>query len=877
MNYSAVLMGLLLSGLTLSNIHPAIAQVPTATNVGNVSANFDSLVQQGRNFYEFGKFLEAANAWKEAASAFAQAGDQLNQAMVLSNLSLAYQQLGQWSDAENAIASSLKLLGNPTNQNDYLKVLAQALNNQGSLQLAKGQAEQAVTTWVQAAKTYQQAGDQLGTIRAKINQSQAFLVLGLYRRALDTLQDVNKSLQSLPDSRIKAAGMRSLGNSFRLVGNLDQSKQILQQSLAVAERLRSPEDIAEALFSLGNTARAQQDNQAALAYYQQTINTSTSSITPLQAQLNQLSLLIQTQQISAATALSSSVQQSITKLPPSRNVVDAKINLAQSLMKLADNQQTSARITQTKQNQQQTTDTWFQADQNTIPNRPNYREIAQLLATAVQQANSLDDPRAESYALGQLGTVYENTRQFSDAIKLTEQALLKAQSINAPDIAYRWQWQLGRLLKAQKDTKGAIASYTEAVNNLQSLRTDLVAINSNVQFSFRESVEPVYRELVGLLLQSQPGVQPSQENLIAARKVIESLQLAELANFFRENCLTAKPVQIDQVDKSAAVVYPIILEDSLEVVLSLPGKPLLHYSTQIPRQEVETTLDRMRKAVVTRSSRAYLSTGSKIYDWLVKPAVADLTKGQIKTLVFVLDGRFANVPMAALYDGKQFLLEKYAIALTPSLQLFDPKPLEEKKLQALIAGISQARQKFSALPNVTDELATISSEVPTKVLLNQDFTSTALKNQLSSSGFSIVHLATHGQFSSQADQTFLLTWDETFNVNELNSLLRSREQAGSGAIELLVLSACQTAAGDKRAALGLAGVAVRAGARSTLATLWFVSDEGTTELMTEFYRELDASVTKAEALRRAQLRLLKDPALNHPYYWAPYVMVGNWL
>jgi tetratricopeptide (TPR) repeat protein len=200
-----------------------------------------------------------------------------------------------------------------------------------------------------------------------------------------------------------------------------------------------------------------------------------------------------------------------------------------------------------------------------------------LLATAVQQSRSLSDKRAESYALGQLGEVYEHgqlgevyeqTQQLKAAIDLTQQALLLAQSINASDIAYRWQWQLGRLLKAQGDPKSAIAAYTEAVNNLQSLRTDLVAINSNVQFSFRESIEPVYRQLVGLLLESEVGSQPSQSNLIAARKVIESLQLAELANFFRENCLTAKPVQIDQIDPQAAVIYPIILEDRLEVVVS---------------------------------------------------------------------------------------------------------------------------------------------------------------------------------------------------------------------------------------------------------------------------------------------------------------------
>lgn len=159
-------------------------------------------------------------------------------------------------------------------------------------------------------------------------------------------------------------------------------------------------------------------------------------------------------------------------------------------------------------------------------------EIAQALATAVQQARSLQDRHTESYALGVLGSVYEQTQQWSDAQNLTQQALFIAQAIDAKDIAYRWQWQLGRLLKARGDIKSAIAAYTEAVNNLQSLRYDLVAINPEAQFSFREEVEPVYRSLVELLLQPQGNSQPSQENLQTARETIESLQLAELDNSF---------------------------------------------------------------------------------------------------------------------------------------------------------------------------------------------------------------------------------------------------------------------------------------------------------------------------------------------------------
>ncbi len=237
--------------------------------------------------------------------------------------------------------------------------------------------------------------------------------------------------------------------------------------------------------------------------------------------------------------------------------------------------------------------------------------------------------------------------------------------------------------------------------------------------------------------------------------------------------------------------------------------------------------------------------------------------------------------MAVLNDGKQFLVEKYAIALTPGLQLLDAKkPLPRVQLSALKGGLSQARDKFPALRYVQTELTEILTEakVGGAELLNENFTSAAIQKGIDSVPFPIVHLATHGQFSSNADETFLLVWDKRLNVNELNSLLRSREEGGKGAVELLVLSACQTAVGDKRAVLGLAGVAVKAGARSTVATLWFVSNEATAKLMTQFYRELsETTITKAEALRRAQVSLLKNSEYQTPIYWAPYVMVGNWL
>lgn len=890
-----------LTALVYVPVTSAIA--PPGTN--QVSANPQTLLQQGKAFYDAGQFAEAVTVLQQAANAFKVQGKQLQQAIALTNLALAYQQLGQWSEAQDAITSSLQLLQN-ANKTDPLKVKGAALDVQGQLYLAQGQPESALESFSLAATTYTQAGDDSGVIRSHVNQAQALQANGFYRRALDALQEVRETLHSLPDSSLKATGLRSLGNALRLVGSLDESENVLKESLAVAQRYgamrqaaptQSFQDTSAALLSLGNTARAKADIPAALNYYQQAAAVPTSPTTRVQAQLNQLSLLVEAGQFLDAQRLSSEIQPLMAELPTSRASVEARINFARSLMKLRDREDVQ---------------TFHQS-----VSRASL--VAQQLSTAVQQAQIIQDPRAESYALGELGALYEQTEQLGAAQEMTQQALLVAQSINAPDIAYRWQWQLGRVLSQRGNVEDAIAAYTAAVETLQSLRGDLVSINPDVQFSFRESVEPVYRELVNLLLQPQA----KQDNLAEARLQIEALQQAELINFFREDCLNAIPIQIDQVDQQAAVIYPIVLKDRLEVVLSLPKQPLRHYATVLPEAEVKDVFRQLREtltplsvnpqpnrgseiedtetdptrslAVLARDDcrslgvegrecvtppvpQDYLPLAQQVYDWLIQPAEQDIAASEAKTLVFVLDSPMLNLPMAILHDGEQFLIENYAIAYTPGLQLIDPKPLTRGQLSALTGGLTEERQGFPALPFVGKELEDIKAEIPGELLLDEQFTSPAIESEIDAVPFPVIHLATHGQFSSKAEDTFILTWDDRLNIKQLNTLLQSRETGNKGAIELLVLSACQTAAGDERAALGLAGVAVRAGARSTLATLWFVNDQATAELMTRFYRELgDTTITKAEALRRAQVSLLKESQYQQPRLWAPYVLVGNWL
>jgi CHAT domain-containing protein/tetratricopeptide (TPR) repeat protein len=836
--------------------HPAIAVKPE-TVIPAIAADSPSprnaavQMDTGRQHYSAGQFNEAVQSWQQARQSYQTQGDRLNQALSLSYLSLAYQGLGNWPQAEQSIQASLDLLQASKGDRATTAILALALNTQGQLQLAQGQTEAALATWEMAEKAYSQVPDVAGTLGSQINQAQALQNLGLYRRAQSLLERSRQQLKDQPPSAVKISGLQNLGNVLQIVGDLTNAKAVLQESLEIAQQLNLPADVSTSLFSLGNTLRAAQDIPAALQFYQQAATTAPTPIARLEAQVNQLSLLIDTQKAADAEALQQQIATQLPTLPPSRTGIYVQVNWATSVLR----------------GHQRGMD----------QNQPSLRAIADQLTTAVQQARQLQDARAESFALGHLGSLYEQTGQWAEAEKLTQQALREAQDINAADIAYRWQWQLGRIFNQEENRGAAITAYNESVNLLKSLRRDLIAMSPDVQFSFRESVEPVYRELVTLLVQPET---PTQQELQHAREVIEGLQQAELENFLRSACLDIRLSDVDKADPAAAIIYPIILPDRLTVITALPGQPLRVHNTSVPKAKIEATVEKTLESLNPLfSDEERLQLSRQLYDWLIRPMAADLAKSPVKTLVFVLDGALRNLPMAALYDGKRYLIESYGVAITPGLQLLGPQEsLAKGKFQALIGALTEARQGFAALPGVAVESEKIAAKVVSNVLLNKSFTQKELQEKIQTSASPIVHLATHGQFSSDLEKTFILTWDNRLTIEGVKNSLKSRAETNQNPIELLVLSACETAEGDKRAALGLAGLAVRSGARSTLASLWAVNDASTTELMVRFYQSLtQKGLNKAESLRQGQLELLKTDQYSHPFYWAPFILVGNWL
>ena len=910
------------------------------------------LVDRAQGNYVIGNYQRAVDNLQQALDSLTSSEDLLIRTIALSNLSLTYQALRDWPNAQQAIEESLTILGfnldtfevNASLDEQNLRILAPTLDIYGHFWQNLGNPNQASIVWQHASEIYTQLNEEIGWLNSQINQLQALQAIGLYQQAAKLADSLDNRFQVLPDALVKSRGLRSFGEALRNIGELNTSREKLSESLAITQVLDLPEwekthELSAIYLSLGNTHKALGDREKerqiyvnrqgvlpwqctplkealpdeAIAqyqaakqnyanaesvverlYYENPERLSAENITYLSARLNRLAILLEQNELRGNTQqLWHGIHSQLLDLPPSRSTIYAQIDLAKkgSCLKQRANQESIS-----------------------------WEDIIALSKTAVDKARKIQDDRAESYALGNLGGLYElfnwlenensqslktnlSTPWYTAAQALTEEALVVAQPSIYPDIAYQWQWQLGRLKKTQGSTEDAISFYEQSVETLEMVRGDLLTIASDVQFSFRDNVEPVYRELVDLLLSR--SADPSQKELRTVIDLIDNLQLAELENFLQ--CSLPEAILTEQaVDPHAAIFYPIILRDRLEMILSLPNgasnEPTLirRVATTLPGQssgqefeiEFEETIQELQDKL-RRASRinAVKTLSDPIYQILVKPFEteldidSELVDSEIHTLVFASDGILRNLPMPVLYDAQRdrYLLERYAIAIAPSVKLLQPEPLP-RNVSVLVAGSDQAQAHpfepypFPALSFVKPEIEAIQALFPSGELFNAEFNKRALQSELNSSNYSIVHIATHGEFSSDPQKTFIITSEAPLFAKDIDLLLRS--QGGTnGDVKLLVLSACQTATGDNRAVLGLAGLTVRAGSGSTLATLWSVDDESAAQLIEQFYTELKThpDITRAEALRRAQVKLLKNPDWLAPRHWAPYILVGNWL
>ncbi|WP_371117942.1 CHAT domain-containing protein [Microcoleus sp.] len=950
-----------------------LAVIPGNLGMGNESRSPQIWQNLARTSYASGEFAEAAKYWRQAVAGFEVGGDWLNQAIALSNLSLTYQQLGDWKEANSAIGKSRSLLPEESRVKSQaeLKAIAQILDIQSNGQWEQGQINLALKTGQQATNIYVKLKDNLGWKRSLIAQIKTLQELGLYQQACqaiipviesnnsenftipsqDCQQLITKKLEPIKKSRavtnatrslsqngirslsevevslknIQITGARLLGDVWRQLGYLKESQQLLEEVEQVVTQQESPQEQALVLLSLGDTYQALGNRNKFLSelkqseeYYQKARDSygksalvaANNSFVKVQAQLNLLSVLVDPKIELAVNAkeiekLRLEIWSQLSKLPPSHKLVYAEVNLMNSFVDLKKRLETPNHVSNSSKVNSEKIVNYCLPNSAIVAESAlgniesvSWGEAGRLGAKAIALARDLGDFRATAYALGNLGTVYEKNQQWLEAQQCTEQALLLSQNVqlNAPDLAYQWQWQLGRIrwLGEAKDVKGAIGAYTAAFNTLQSLRNDFVPISRDGQFDFRDKIEPVYRELVDLLLQ---GNKPSPENLKQARNVIEALQVAELDNFFRDGCVVVnKPEEIDKIadkyDPTAAVIHAIILPNRLAIILKLPGKKDLEYRESYqPNTLVKNTIKNLQTYLIQPGNTPeVLAESKKLYKWLIQPIESLLESDRdVKTLVFILDRPLQGIPMGSLYDERsdQYLMEKdYALALVPGLQLLEPKPwnqVKSSKLKVLLGGVDLPQtlegQNFEKIQKLLEELDGVGKNISiSKRFLNENFTLTNLQQELALANIPILHIKTHGQFSSDPEKTFLVGFGTLLKSNDLDKLIKRGNKQDVRVIELLVLSACKTAQGDDRAVLGLSGVAIRAGARSTISSLWVAEDAVNTKIIVRFYEELrQPGMTRAKALHNAQKAYFQAKEDQEPHFWAPYIIVGNWL
>lgn len=588
-----------------------------------------------------------------------------------------------------------------------------------------------------------------------------------------------------------------------------------------------------------------------------------------------------------------------------------------------------------------------------------------LLQQASALAETLGNNRLKAFASGEIGHYYECSGNYSTALEVTREARLAASGdlVIALDTLYLWQWQTGRIHAALGEMQEATSFYSQAAENLDQLRDEILASNQTLQFDFRDAVAPVYRELaeiqlaqvpeitLGIALKSEVGsgslaksdfggrvvgdvadrdgafgdsaaisqttaqndtqMMAAQANIRNALGIIDSLQLAELQNYFGSDCvvpvgdqrldevLTQATASGEAVDADTALISTIIFPQRTAVILTLPNQlARVHFIEVVENDFREQILDFRDSLEDVKSARLNYNTrlSEDLYQELIAPFEGDLDASNIRTLLFVHDGILRNVPMAALYDGEQYLIERFAIAIAPSLQIPQIGTRETVPLRALVLGLSEVSKvdsnSLNALPAVKEEAADVARLLPgSEILLNEALTKEQVTQTVQANAYSVFHIATHGQFGTDPQNTFLVMGrqddddEDRDGITEENQLLRLGEldaliRAGvprAGLLELISLSACQTASGDERSSLGLAGITIRAGAKSALASLWSVEDEATADLMIDFYENWTAGTSKAQALRAAQLDLLRsDQNKDHPYYWSAFVLAGDW-
>jgi CHAT domain-containing protein len=727
------------------------------------------------------------------------------------------------------------------------KAEAVRLFEQGDKQYQTSQFQAALQSWQQALIIYQQIKDRKGEVASLNGLGNTYRNLGKYQKAIDFHQQSLEIARQIGDRNGEARALNGLGIAYQVLGKYDKAIEFYLQSLAIKKETKDRRGEGKLLGNLGSAYESLSKYDKAIQFH----------------------------------------LQALAIFRESKDRGGEGI----SLVNLG----------------------------NTYDSLGKYDKAIESYLQSLAIAREIKDRYGEGAALGNLGTSYHSLNKYDKAIEFYLQYLAIAREIknrHGEGIALN---NLGESFNNLKQPELAIFFYKQSINVREAIRKDIKKLDKDLQQSYLATVEKTYRNLADRLLQ--------QNRIIEALQVLDLLKVQELEDYLKnikgsdrsaqgvrllapELALSDKllavsfdnsqdinnqlanqiqqlpkteinkvPDYLNQIPKGTVLFYPFILGDRLEIILFSPNNLPIRRTTKISKEQLETLIIDFRAGLFDSSSEDVKEPSIQLYNLLIKPIEAELIQFQAKTILYAPDGRLRYVPIAALYDGKQWLAEKYQISnlIAYTLSDFTPQPQNAPKILAGAFGGKAGDRKFgqTALPATVREVQAIANSFNNSVtLIEEQFSRKAIESKFKN--HNIIHLATHAEFNTGApDQSFIIFGNgDKIRLGEITDWQIPN-------IDLIILSACQTGVGKLGSGVEILGFGYqvqKAGAKQAIASLWSVKDDETGVLMSAFYAELSkGDVTVTEALRRAQVSLIKSPKYNHPNYWSAFFAIGNGL
>ena len=845
-------------------------------DIGNRIGEADSLNNLGNAYLSLGEYGKAIDLNQQSLAITQDIGDRNMAAVSLGNLGNPYVLLGEYGKAIDFFQQSLAIFKDIGNRNGE----ADSLNNLGNAYLSLAEYSKAIDFYQQSLAIKQEIGDRNGEANSFGNVGSAYSNLGEYGKAIDFYQQSLAILQDIGDRNGEAGSIMGLGNAYSNLGEYSKAIDFYQQSLAISQEIGDRNGQASSLGNLGTAYYSLGEYGKAIDFHQKALAIS-QAIGDRNGQASSLNNL-------------GNAYRNLGEYPKAIDFYQQSLAIFQDIGTREEQGRTLSNLGDLYKQQEQPELAIVFYKQSVIV-RENIRQNIQVLERQLQE--SYTETVAGTYR--SLADLLLSQDRIYEAQQVLE--LLKLQEIQDFTRSKRARGELPKVVLLPQE------------QTIIDIYGKLVTFGAEIAKCEQSNCS----ELSALEAQWEDLTRKYDQEIITLESFIRQRSFDDPEQFLKPNVFDQTANRIIQAsdqynsESGTVVIYPLVLKDKLWLLWATQGEVVSKREiTNVGREQLNREVLKLRLFLQDPNSdiKELEKTAQQLYNWLIKPIEEELETGNINHLAFSLDRGLRYIPTAVLHDGEKYLIEKYTVTTFISAEFTDTEErLPEKIEETSVIGVGASEVRgYDPLPHVTTEIDFIVKEAqpddlqgiyPGDQLLNEVFTFSNLKNNLAKR--KVLHIATHGKFVPENQyESFLVLGDgNKLSIPDIKILRRNLKD-----VHLVVLSACETAVGDSFLTdpTQEEGIEINAlsfyflsgGAETVMASLWRVDDSSTSQLMQRFYCTLaneTPSITKAQALRQAQLSLLNNTPLNceqstsdnsdfsHPYYWTPFILIGNGL